>query len=67
MSCVRRPVQPLVRLVPIVSGSLVLYGADLGDGVRVGEQSVVMKHEHLLPGHRYEGVPSHPVSGSGAA
>jgi carbonic anhydrase/acetyltransferase-like protein (isoleucine patch superfamily) len=51
----------------VASGSLVLYGADLGDGVRVGEQSVVMKHEHLLPGHRYEGVPSHPVSGSGAA
>jgi non-ribosomal peptide synthetase-like protein len=43
------------------AGSLVLYGADLGEGTRVAEQGVVMKHEHLLPGHPYEGVPTRPV------
>jgi acetyltransferase-like isoleucine patch superfamily enzyme len=47
------------------AGALVLYGADLGEGARVGEQGVVMKHEHLLPGHAYEGVPTRPVQERG--
>jgi len=35
-----------------------LYGADIGAGAAVAPHSVVMKHEHLLPGLRYEGAPT---------
>ena len=45
----------------VAEGALVLYGADIGAAAHVGELSVVMKHEHLLPAHHYAGVPSHPV------
>jgi non-ribosomal peptide synthetase-like protein len=44
------------------SGALVLYGAEIGSDVRVEEQSVVMKHEHLSPGARYIGVPTRPLT-----
>jgi non-ribosomal peptide synthetase-like protein len=35
-----------------------LYGADIGAGAYVAPHSVVMKHEHLLAGVRYEGAPT---------
>ena len=44
----------------VAAGALVLYGAEIGDGAHVGEQSVVMKHEQLLPGHAYAGAPTRP-------
>lgn len=47
----------------VAAGALVLYGAEIGDGAHVGEQSVVMKHERLLPGHAYAGAPTRPVRG----
>jgi non-ribosomal peptide synthetase-like protein len=47
----------------VAAGALVLYGAEIGDGAHVGEQSVVMKHEQLLPGHAYAGAPTRPVRG----
>jgi non-ribosomal peptide synthetase-like protein len=40
------------------AGSLLLYGASIGERAHVSEQSVVMKHEHLLPGESYEGAPT---------
>jgi non-ribosomal peptide synthetase-like protein len=43
------------------AGALVLYGAEIGDGAHVGEQSVVMKHERLLPDETYAGAPTRPV------
>jgi len=42
----------------ISAGSLLLYGASIGERAHVSEQSVVMKHEHLLPGESYEGAPT---------
>jgi non-ribosomal peptide synthetase-like protein len=42
--------------------SVPLYGADIGAGAYVAPLSVVMKHEHLLPGVRYAGAPTHVVS-----
>ena len=42
-----------------VSGASVpLYGAVIGDHTHVGPHSVIMKHEHLLPGLRFQGVPT---------
>lgn len=41
-----------------------LYGADIGEHTYVAPHSVIMKHEHLLPGLRYEGSPTrsnHPT------
>jgi len=35
-----------------------LYGAAIGAGTWVGPHSVIMKQEHLLADHRYEGVPT---------
>ena len=35
-----------------------LYGADVGEGTRVGKHSVIMKHEKLLPGRCYSGAPA---------
>jgi non-ribosomal peptide synthetase-like protein len=42
----------------LADGTVPLYGADIGAHVYVGPHTVIMKHEHLLPGLRYEGVPS---------
>lgn len=39
-------------------GTVPLYGAVIGEGCHVGPHSVIMKHEHLLAGLRYQGVPS---------
>jgi non-ribosomal peptide synthetase-like protein len=35
-----------------------LYGADIGAHAVVAPHSVIMKHEHLQPGLRYEGAPT---------
>ena len=45
----------------VAAGALLLYGARIEPGAHVAEQSVVMKHEHLLRGQAYEGVPTRPV------
>jgi non-ribosomal peptide synthetase-like protein len=42
--------------------SVPLYGADIGAGAYVAPHSVIMKHEHLLPGVRYEGAPTRVAS-----
>lgn len=41
--------------------TVVLYGADIGADTLVEAQSVVMKHEKLLPQHHYLGCPTQPV------
>jgi len=43
------------------NNSVPLYGADIGAGTHVAPQSVIMKHEHLLPGLRYAGAPTHVI------
>ena len=50
----------------VAAGALLLYGAEIGAGATVAEQGVVMKHEHLLSGQRYEGAPTHPATGAHA-
>jgi non-ribosomal peptide synthetase-like protein len=42
----------------LADATVPLYAADIGRGTYVAPHSVVMKHEHLLPGLRYEGVPT---------
>ena len=44
--------------------SVPLYGADIGAGAYVAPHSVIMKHEHLMPGVRYEGAPTRVVNRS---
>jgi non-ribosomal peptide synthetase-like protein len=46
------------RRASVGCGTVVLYGADIGDGAHVLSNSVVMKHELLLPGQRYAGAPT---------
>ncbi|MCU0866746.1 MAG: amino acid adenylation domain-containing protein [Planctomycetes bacterium] len=41
-------------------GTVILYGADIGDDAHVERNSVVMKREVLLPGHSYIGAPTAP-------
>jgi non-ribosomal peptide synthetase-like protein len=41
--------------------AVLLYGADIGAGVRVAPHSVVLKHEHLHAGLSYAGFPTRPV------
>jgi non-ribosomal peptide synthetase-like protein len=41
-------------------GTVLMYGAELGDGCRVGSHSVVMKHERLPAEQRYRGCPTRP-------
>ncbi len=45
----------------LARGTVPLYGAVIGDRTHVGANSVIMKREHLLPGLRYQGVPSRAV------
>lgn len=40
------------------NGTVPLYGADIGTHAFVLPNSVIMKHEHLQPWLRYEGVPT---------
>lgn len=42
--------------------SVVLYGADLGDGCAVAPHGVVMKNERLAAGVAYDGAPSRPAA-----
>jgi uncharacterized membrane protein len=44
-------------------GTVVLYGADIGDGAHVLPHGVVMKREALLPGRNYAGAPTAEVAG----
>lgn len=43
-------------------GTVVLYGADIGDGAHVMPHGVVMKGEVLLPGQHYAGSPAAPLA-----
>jgi non-ribosomal peptide synthetase-like protein len=47
----------------VAHNAVLLYGADVGTGTSVGPQSVIMKHERLLPGVAYEGFPIRRVAG----
>jgi non-ribosomal peptide synthetase-like protein len=49
----------------LAHGTVPLYGAVIGAGTHLGAGSVVMKREHLLPGVRYQGVPSRAVGEEG--
>ncbi len=46
------------RQATVESNSVLLYGADIGEGTHVAAQSVVMKRESLLPGRSYSGCPT---------
>ena len=43
-------------------GAVLLYGADIGNRAAVAGNSVVMKHETLLPGRGYVGCPTRPAA-----
>lgn len=45
----------------VAPGTVVLYGARIGERTTVGMHGVVMKHEHLLPDRHYEGAPTAPT------
>lgn len=49
------------RRATVASGTVLLYGADIGARAHVAPHSVVMKHESLLPGHSYAGCPTQPI------
>jgi non-ribosomal peptide synthetase-like protein len=42
----------------LAENTVPLYGAEIGSQTYVAPHSVVMKHEHLQPGLRYEGAPT---------
>ncbi len=50
------------RGATVAAGSVLFYGADIGEGARVAPHGVVMKNERLLPGGLYVGCPVVPVS-----
>lgn len=43
------------------NGSVLLYGADIGERTRVADNSVIMKHEKLLSQNHYVGCPTRQV------
>jgi non-ribosomal peptide synthetase-like protein len=45
----------------IGSEAVVLYDATVGAGASLGDLSLVMKNEQLLPGRRYRGLPAENV------
>ena len=45
------------RGATVSRGTVPLYGAVIDERTHVGAGSVIMKHEHLLPHLRYQGVP----------
>jgi non-ribosomal peptide synthetase-like protein len=49
------------RDASVGSGTVVLYGADIGERASVASQSVVMKRERLLPARQYAGCPTQAV------
>ncbi|MFN7931167.1 MAG: amino acid adenylation domain-containing protein [Blastocatellia bacterium] len=42
-------------------GTVLLYGADIGEHTNIAPHSVVMKRERLLPRRRYAGFPTQPM------
>lgn len=52
----------ICRQATMGAASVPIYGAKVGAGAQVAPHSVVMKHEILLPGFRYEGAPIKPAS-----
>lgn len=46
------------RGATVGQAAVLLYGADIGEHTVVTPHSVVMKHEHLLPGLTYGGCPT---------
>ena len=50
------------RHATVQCGTVVLYGADIGDGAHVMAHSVVMKQETLLPRRGYAGAPTVEVA-----
>jgi non-ribosomal peptide synthetase-like protein len=44
-----------------IGNSIVLYDSRVGAGASLGDLSLVMKNENLLPGHRYRGLPAENV------
>jgi non-ribosomal peptide synthetase-like protein len=44
-----------------IGNSIVLYDSRVGAGTRLGDLSLVMKNETLLPGRRYRGLPAENV------
>jgi hypothetical protein len=55
------------RRATLGSATVPLYGADVGERTHVAPHSAIMKREHLLPGRRYEGVPTRPWIEAAAA
>jgi non-ribosomal peptide synthetase-like protein len=53
--------------VSIGAGATVLYATRIGAWASVGDASLVMKHETLLPGRRYRGLPVENVQESAPA
>ncbi|MBL9089504.1 MAG: amino acid adenylation domain-containing protein [Planctomycetia bacterium] len=49
------------RGATVAAGSVLFYGADIGEGARVAPHGVVMKNERLLPFGHYVGCPVVPV------
>ena len=47
--------------------TVLLYGADIGEDTVIAPNSVVLKHERLLPHQRYEGFPTRVTHGNAAA
>jgi non-ribosomal peptide synthetase-like protein len=52
------------RDATVATGSVVLYGADVGEHAHVASHSVVMKRERLLPGRSYVGCPTRIFEGA---
>ena len=50
------------RRATVGTGTVLLYGADIGARTHVAPHSVVMKRESLLEGHSYCGCPTRPVT-----
>ena len=48
------------RQSTLASGTVPLYGAQIGERTVVAPHSVIMKRERLLPDNRYEGAPTKP-------
>ena len=53
----RAPVH-IRKKATVRTSTVMLYGADIGEGAIVAEQSVIMKNECLLPGRHYIGAPT---------
>jgi non-ribosomal peptide synthetase-like protein len=52
------------RDATVSTGSVVLYGAEVGESAHVASHSVVMKRERLLPGRSYVGCPTRVYEGA---